>query len=291
MTDLSNALPFALPNNVTIVDKADNYPVIVVDNDFAKAEIAVLGAHVLQYQPTGQQAVLWLSKDAVYERGRAVRGGIPLCWPWFGDHPDDSSMPAHGFARTGEFDIIRIENTDNGETLMTLRLENKDSTQALWPHPFTLDVHITVGESLSVSMTMTNKSRETQTFTAALHSYFSIDNVTTSHIEGLDDTPYFDKVQDFATFEQAGDITIDQEVDRVYVPTQSDVLIIDKGLNRTVRIAKTGSHSTVVWNPWIDKAAAMGDFHNEGYQTMVCVETSNALTDSVSLDSDESHTI
>jgi len=291
MTDYSNTLPFDLPKNVTITEKTDNYPVIVVNNDFAKAEIAVLGAHVLQYQPIDQEPLLWLSKQAIFEQGRAVRGGIPLCWPWFGDHPNDSSLPAHGFARTAQFELTGIKSSDNGETLITLRHENSDAHRNLWPHPFVLDVDISVGEKLSVSMTMTNHSPETLSFTSALHSYFNISDIKTTIIQGLDGTAYFDKVQDFAAFEQSGDITIDQEVDRVYVPTRSDVLIVDQGHKRTLRIAKSGSHSTVVWNPWIDKAAAMGDFNDDGYQNMVCVETSNALTDAISLGSGESHTI
>jgi len=154
-----------------------------------------------------------------------VRGGIPLCWPWFGDHPNDSSLPAHGFARTSQFELTGIKSSDNGETLITLRLENSDAHHNLWPHPFVLDVDISVGDKLSVSMTMTNHSPETLAFTSALHSYFNISDVKTSIIQGL------------------------------------------------------------------DGAAAMGDFNDDGYQNMVCVETSNALTDSISLGSGESHTI
>lgn len=292
MTDsFTNSLSFSLPNSVTIVDKANNYPIIYINNDYAQAEIAINGAHVMHYQPKGQAPVLWLSEAAVFEKGHAIRGGIPLCWPWFGDHSNNPELPAHGFARNDSFELISITSNAQGETLIKLHLSNNTFNQAYWQEAFTLAVDITVGETLSVAMTMQNNSHSELPFSSALHSYFTISDVDNIVVKGLDQTAYFDKVKSFETGTQQGDILIDREIDRVYMPSNSPVSIIDKGLKRTLMITKSGSQSTVVWNPWIDKATAMSDFHNSGYRTMVCIETANALDDTIVLGRGESHTI
>ena len=290
-TTLTNLHNIALPNGVKIIEKNPQYPVIQVSNEHAFAEVAINGAHVMHYQPAGQQPVLWLSDTAIFDKGKAIRGGIPICWPWFGDHPSDSQLPAHGFARNDSFELINAAASERGETELRLRLNNNAFNQSYWQDAFQLDVSIRIGQQLTVALTMHNNGSEKRDFSCALHSYFAISSIDDIIIKGLDQTAYFDKLKGFEASMQVGDIVIDQEVDRVYVPSTSTVSIIDKGLKRTLHIAKSGSRSTVVWNPWINKAAAMEDFDDNGYTTMVCVETANAMTDSISLDSGHSHTI
>jgi len=288
---LLNTLRLTPPKGIQIIDKGSHCPTLHINNPHATADIALNGAHVFHYQPKDQAPVLWLSDTAAFEKGRAIRGGIPICWPWFGDHATNQQLPAHGFARSDTFELINVEANANQETVVTLQLQSNAFNQQYWDSLFTLDVTITVGESLDVSMTMRNDDSSSHTFSSALHSYFTISDVTKVAIKGLDETPYYDKLQNFNAAIQHGSITLDREIDRVYVPTTNEVYIDDEGLNRTINITKTGSASTVVWNPWIDKSALMNDFHEGGYRCMVCVETTNTREDSMTLKSGESHTI
>lgn len=289
MTDFVDNLAFILPESVTITDASD-YPVIHINNTHANAEIALAGAHVLRFQPKGESPILWLSETSVFQKGSAVRGGIPICWPWFGDHTTDTSLPAHGFARKDVFELIAVDDTATGETRITLQLSNNDFNSQYWNEAFKLTVAILVGQQLTVSLTMHNQGESTQSFSSALHSYFHVSDIANMSIQGLAGTSYYDKVNDLNDVQQ-GDITINSEVDRVYMNTSSEVTMLDKGLNRAIKIAKTGSQSTVIWNPWIDKSATMSDFHEGGYRTMSCIETANALEDSIVLTSGESHNI
>lgn len=286
----TDTLTFKLPDGVSISDKNDQYPIIHINNAYASAKVAINGAHVIHYQPKGQEPVLWLSNTALFKNGKAIRGGIPLCWPWFGDH-SNAQLPAHGFARNDSFDLINIESNEQGETVLLLRLTNNAFNQRFWADAFQLDAAITIGQKLTVTLTMYNNGNAKREFSSALHSYFTVSDVGDILIKGLDQTAYFDKVKGFEKSMQTGDIVIDQEVDRVYIPTDNTVSITDKGFKRTLHITKSGSQSTVVWNPWVDKAAAMKDFDDDGYKTMVCVETANAMADTISLAKGESHTI
>lgn len=290
-TAFQDSLNFTLPDSATLGEKSSNFSVISISNQHADAEISIQGAHIYRFQPKGHTPVLWLSEQSFFESDKAIRGGIPLCWPWFGDHGSDPQLPAHGFARTAPFELLNIQDDPLGQTQITLRLTHQSFNQSYWPEAFILDVAITVGQSLTVSMTMYNQSQSPCVFGSALHSYFHISDINQVSIKGLDQATYYDKVKDFEMDTHNGDITFDQEVDRVFVGTKEAVTIIDSGLNRSITISKSGSESTVIWNPWVDKAATMKDLHHGGYQTMVCVETANALDDTRTIAGNASHTI
>ena len=267
-------------------------PLVEIKTKFATATISLQGAHILSWKPHSEEEVIWLSKDATFAIGKSVRGGVPICWPWFGAHENNTSFPAHGFARTVLWNVINAKTLATGEIkitfgLMTENLEEK--IQSMWPHATVVEYCITVGESLILELTTFNKSKKEITVGQALHTYFNIEDINKTTVLGLENKTYLDKVEDFCSKTQSGPITINSEVDRVYVDTTDDIIIDNE--KRKILIEKQGSASTVVWNPWEEVANKMGDLGENGYQQMLCVESANAIDDVVVIKSGESVTL
>ena len=284
--DLNNQ--FAVPH-ISFKIGLGGLSVAEIKNQHATATVALLGGHVLTYQPAGHDPVLWLSQASRYQLGQAIRGGIPVIWPWFGPHPTDSTKPAHGFARVKLWQVLSTAVVAKGASQIRLGLTDDQQTASLWPHVFRLELVITVGSTLAVELIAHNNSPETVVCGAALHSYFTVSDISQISVLGLEDKVYVDKVAGGQRKTQRGPITFSAETDRVYLDTTDETLIDDPPLSRRIRIAKSGSRSTVVWNPWLTKAQTMADFDDEGYRTMVCVETANAFDDVVTIPSGAEH--
>lgn len=263
----------------------------VFSNPHATAEVYLQGATVTAFQPRGTAPALWLSSQAQFKPGKAIRGGIPVCWPWFGPHPTDKAKPQHGFARNAEWAVTASALLPDGRTQLRLRLADTAATRAIWPHPFELEMSVTAGAQLEVSLTTRNTGPDPVEIGGALHTYFNVGDISRVGIVGLDGRTYLDQLDGNAAKRQHGPVTVDEEVDRVYLDTTDDCLIWDAALNRHIRVAKRGSRTTVIWNPWIAKAARMADFPDDGYLTMVCVETANAATDVRTLAPGGEHTL
>lgn len=254
----------------------DGMTVITVNNAHGKAEIAMQGAHLISWTPAGQQPVVWVSPEAKVTQGKSIRGGIPVCWPWFGPHASEASYPAHGFARTLPWELIASAEMADGSHRLAFRYVATDASRAQWPHPCEAEMVLTIGATLQAELVTRNIGDEAFTIGEALHTYFQVSDVREISIDGLDGVSYLDKVDNFANKTQQGAITIASEVDRVYLDTAADCVINDPTYGRRIRIAKRGSQSTVVWNPWVEKADKMGDLGPDGYLRMVCVESANA---------------
>ncbi len=272
---------FAIADQVSFVAGPGGFPVVSVRNAHADVTIALQGADVTGFQPHGREPVLFLSRHAVYAPGKAIRGGIPICWPWFGPHPTDPTKPDHGFARTRPWSVRDTTAMPDGATRMRLGLTDDAETRALWPHAFALELTVTVGATLEVALVARNTGQEPFVCGGALHSYFRVGDVTAITIQGLEETAYVDKVDGGRSRVQQGSITIVGETDRVYTETAASCVIVDPTLGRRVTVAKEGSRSTVVWNPWRDKARRLADFGDDEYTEMVCVEVANAGGDIV----------
>ena len=281
---------FGITNILSVTQKAPDYPVIEVDNEHAKASIALHGAHVMEFQPKGADPVLWLSRDALYSEGKAIRGGIPICWPWFGGHPD-GELPAHGFVRNRFWQLESSEQLDNGATRLVMCISDDDTSRSMWDYRFRLRLTIVVGNELSLSLEMENLDSSSCTVTAALHSYFNVADVSDVDVLGLEGLEYTDQLLGNKQLVQTGPVRFDGELDRIYYPARADETLRDYQLNRDIIIKKTGSCSTIVWNPWVTKAESMADFEHGGHSNMVCVETGNAGEDTVQLLPNESHVL
>lgn len=267
-------------------------PVVEIKTKFATATISLQGAHILSWKPHSEDEVIWLSKDATFAIGKSVRGGVPICWPWFGAHENNISFPAHGFARTVLWNIVNTKMLSTGEIQITFALDTNDldeNIQSMWPQATVVEYCITVGESLILELTTYNKSEKEITVGQALHTYFNIADINKTTVYGLENKTYLDKVEGFRSKVQEGPITIDNEVDRVYVDTTDDIIIDNE--KRKILIEKQGSASTVVWNPWEEVANKMGDLGEKGYQKMLCVESANAIDDVVVIKAGESATL
>ena len=272
-----------IPGQVTFKEGPGGLAVVEVINARAAATIALQGAQVLTWAPRGQAPVIWLSRAARFTPGKSTRGGVPVCWPWFGPHATDSSLPAHGFARTVPWEVIGVRALAEGATRLDFRLAQTEATRALWPHASLLECHISVGTALEIDLVTRNADRSAVTIGAALHTYFEVGDVRHVVIRGLEDCPYLDKMDGGKRKRQSGPVTIAAETDRIYLDASADCLIDDPDLRRRIRIRKRGSRSTVVWNPWLEKSAQMGDFGDNGYLNMVCVESANAADDVVTI--------
>jgi D-hexose-6-phosphate mutarotase len=280
---------YAISNHVQFKEIAEGMIIAEVANQHALANIALQGAHIATFQPRGEEPVIWLSPHAKFAPGKSIRGGVPVCWPWFGAHKTDSKLPGHGYARTVPWELFETKALPDGSTFLRFGLIESDATRAQWPHASTVQLEATVGKSLRVELVTKNTGGSAFELGEALHTYFHISDVANMTIRGLENCEYLDKVQDFARFTQKDGIVIDSEVDRVYVNTPATCVIEDRGLKRAIRIVKQGSHSTVVWNPWTEKAEKMGDFGKDGYRGMVCVESGNAFENVITLQPGETH--
>lgn len=270
-----------LPPTVKLTSIGADYPVFEIHHPLATARVAQHGAHLLEWTPAGQKPVLYLSPQSVYRAGKAVRGGVPVCWPWFGPHETDATKPAHGFARNRFWDVAGITERDDGVTLV-FTLQDNDATRALWPQAFRATMTLRLGAELHLALEVENTDAQMFAMTGALHAYFAVGDINAVRIEGLDGAEYLDTVGPHEVRRQHGDIIFNREVDRNYASDKA-VLIHDSSLERVISVSGSGSRTTVVWNPWIEKSKKLTDLPDGDYRHFVCVETANAWRDRITL--------
>ncbi|WP_299491751.1 D-hexose-6-phosphate mutarotase [Acaryochloris sp. IP29b_bin.137] len=267
-----------------------DFPLIHIDNPHAQASISVYAGQVLSYCPKAAEAdLLFLSQNAYFQTGKAIKGGIPICWPWFGPDPEKLGRASHGFVRNRLWSVQSTMTTPEQATKVTLGLVNTPDTQEIWPYAFALSIEITVGQTLNIALITRNTGHQPFPLTQALHTYFQIGDINTVRVKGLEGKQYIDKVDGGHQKQQSGLVTLSEEVDRIYMDISPELVIEDPTLHRKIRIQSQGSQTAIVWNPWIDKAAQMADFANDEYQQMVCVETANAANDVVNLPPNGEH--
>jgi glucose-6-phosphate 1-epimerase len=259
-----------------------------VRNAFGSILVYRQGAHVVEYSPAEAPAVLFTSAASRFERGKAIRGGVPICFPWFGPHPTRSELPAHGFARTSEFEYRGSRANEGGETTLHFSLTGSDATRDAFPFEFSLDYEVTLAKKLLLRLRVTNSGAVPFTFEEALHSYFSVSDVRRVRVVGLAGDAYLDQLSGRSEVEGEHPVGIDREVDRVY-RSSADSRIEDPDLGRAIVVGKVGSRSTVLWNPWVEKSRRLADFGDEEYVKMLCIESANVRPHAVELAASETH--
>jgi len=266
---------------------------IRIQTDLASAEIYLHGAHVTRFHPRGSvNPVLWMSKSSLFKPDKAIRGGIPICFPWFGPKADDPKAPAHGFARTREWSLESIQPGEAGAIVVALQMKSDESTKQWWNADFEAHYVVRIGTELSARLTVQNLGRETITFEEALHSYFVVGDVRRAEVHGLERDSYLDRLKPGKTFPQDDQpVRFTAETDRTYINTDAKVTIFDPVLRRQIVNRKVGSNSTVVWNPWIDKSKAMADFGDGEWPGMLCIETANAGPNAIDLGPGQKHSM
>jgi len=247
---------------------------IIIQTPVAEAHIYTHGAHVTHFQPRGQKPVLFLSAQARFEAGKPIRGGVPICFPWFGPKED---APAHGTARISEWKVAGVKTQKDGAVVMAFAYENAR-------------FQVTVGETLTMELEVRNDGQEPYRFEEALHTYLAVGDVREVSVEGLACAEYLDQVEGFKRKrEGATPIRITAETDRTYLNTRSTCIVSDPVWNRRLIVEKTGSDSTVVWNPWIERSKAFKDLGDEEWPGFLCVETCNVKENAVMLAPGQTH--
>jgi glucose-6-phosphate 1-epimerase len=293
MTDFDSLIRTTLPASVRAGTGPGHLPRLAVETPLASAQVYFQGAHVSAWRPHAVPApVLWMSAGSYFEAGKAIRGGVPICFPWFGAHAADPKAPGHGFARLRDWTLIEAAEAADGTVTLALELAADKALTPLWPHVFRIVHRITIGATLTMALEVTNPGAEAFTFEEALHTYFAVRDVREVRVTGLERTDYLDKMSGLGRKTQTDDaIRFIGETDRVYLDTRSECVIHDPGERRRIVIRKTGSDATVVWNPWIDKARAMPDFGDQEWPEMVCVETCNVNVHKRTLAAGATHTM
>ncbi|MEM1083403.1 MAG: D-hexose-6-phosphate mutarotase [Verrucomicrobiota bacterium] len=263
---------------VRTVELVPGYPVLEVDHPTCTARLALHGAHLMSWCPEGEEEVLYLSPDAVYREGKAIRGGIPICWPWFNAHPSDPELPSHGVARSQFWELLSKECDEEG-----VRLE-----LGMKHEGWNLVARFRLGRELVVELESSNTSEVTQSLSGALHSYLQVGDVEEVIIKQLDGADYLDTVGERVMRKQKGEVRIGEEVDRIY-ESSGPVLLEDARLKRSLLVEKEGSPSTVVWNPWSEKAGALADLPDDGFRDFVCIEAAIANEKAVTVGPGKSH--
>jgi glucose-6-phosphate 1-epimerase len=279
---------FGIPGIAEVVEGNGGLSKVRIKSPSAEGEIYLLGAHVTSWKPAGNEEVIFMSRQSRFENGSAIRGGVPICFPWFGPNPNNPKAPPHGFARLRPWQLDSVERTGNA-VCVSMSLESDEDTKEWWPADFRLVHHATFGQELTMELVLTNMGSSPLRFEEALHTYYRIGDISKTRLTGLDGVHYIDKTDSFQEKIQHGDIAIGAETDSVYLNTTSAVGIVDPVLRRRITVAKENSLATVVWNPWLVKAQAMADLGETSWPNMVCVEACNVNAFAVLVASGRQH--
>ncbi len=257
------------------------------------AKILLQGAQIIEFKHTQKGDFLWLSEKAQYKKECSVRGGIPICWPWFGNaefNPEavktliSNNTAAHGFARQLPWELHTLSESAHGLSII-LKLQHSPDTLNIWPVEFDLTCRFDLTDELSVTLETTNLSNNKISFSQALHTYLPTDDIKKTRILGANNTLYIDALDGWQEKKQCSAITFNQEVDRIYMG-KHNYQVFNSGYNFELN---SNSASSIVWNPWIEKSKRLPQFENDAYKSMLCIESANVLDDHIRLSTKESH--
>ena len=279
---------FGIPGVARICEGNGGLPRIQITGARAQGEIYLHGAQVTSWKPAGNDEVLFLSTKSRWQEGQAIRGGIPICFPWFRAKADDPKAPAHGLVRTKNWQLDSIVEGDTG-VCVGMSVESNEQTRRWWPGEFRLVHRVVFGPELTLELTCTNTGKTDSRFEEALHTYNRVADIANVRLQGLDTVRFLDNTDSNTEKVQRCDVTIASATDNAFLATESDVDLIDPELGRHIRLQKTNSFTTVVWNPWREGAARLVDLSEDDWKQFLCVEASNVLTASVTLRPGEEH--
>lgn len=267
----------SLSDSHTLFASNDVLPILVIDTPLCRATIAMQGAQLLNFErKTDALPLVWCSPKAVYKKGKAVRGGIPVCFPWFGAHPSDSNKPNHGFVRDHDWQLEKAVERDDGELLLSFKFNSSAQSLTLFPHEFEATLEFSLGQNIDIHFKVDNLSHAAMPISWALHSYLPVNDISSVSVDGLDQCKYLDTVGNLSNKTQAGPVYFDGEVDRVYaqVPKIQTIKSVPP-----ISITADNCPTAIVWNPGCELASNMGDLGAEASTTFICVERGAAFSD------------
>jgi glucose-6-phosphate 1-epimerase len=280
---------FSIEGELGFAELEGDLVFITVSNKYADADICLYGAQVTSFRPHQSMDLLWMSHESNFEVGKAIRGGIPVCFPWFGPHPTDTKLPQHGFARLMYWDLVKTSTNASGETVIVMQLSSSEETKAYWPHDFVAEMSFTVGKKLAVNLKVLNTSAQAFSYGCALHSYYSLSALESVVLEGLQGRKYYNQLTGENEIQEDELLQISEAVTRHYLDIETPVVINDQAFRRRIKVDKAGSKVTTVWNPGEETCAQVGDLPDDAYETFVCVEATNAFDYQISLAPGESY--
>ena len=289
---ISGFSPMSNPTNSAQIERIQRGDLVCwhVCTEQAELLVAEQGAQVLSYRRHGEQPLIWLSEQAAYQAGQGVRGGGPICWPWFGDitrNPPgvqamtQGAVPFHGLARNRDWQLVHIEQEGAGVQL-AFELDVADGLPG-WPHSASLRLDIELGAQLLLRLTTRNLGEHALHVSQALHSYFAVSDIRQVQVSGLDDCGYIETLEDWQERQQQGDLIFTGETDRIYLDVPHRLALCDSGWQRQIILETRGSRSAVLWNPWIEKSQTLSQFAPDAWQGMLCIESANIWDDCVQL--------
>lgn len=279
---------FSIEGEVGFAELEEGMVFITVSNKYADADICLYGAHVTSFRPRNSMDLLWMSPESNFEEGKPIRGGIPVCFPWFGPHKTDPEKPQHGFARLMYWDVVATTTNSSAETVVKLGLNSSEETKAFWPYDFRAEMTFVVGKKLTATLKVTNISEQPFSYTCALHTYYSLSAIESISIEGLKGLTYYNQLTGENGIQEEEKLEITEPLTRHYLNTETPVIIDDSAFRRRIKVDKAGSKVTTVWNPGAEACVNVGDLPDDGYETFVCVEATNAFDFPIKLNSGES---
>ncbi len=281
---------FGIPGVAKVSDGKVAMPRVQITSSSCAGEMYLHGAHVTSWKPAGAEEALFLSSKSRWEEGQAIRGGIPICFPWFRGKADDPKAPAHGFVRTTAWQLEAIVDNGSGVTV-TMFTESNDRTRGWWPGEFRLVHRVTFGSELRLELECSNKGTAPFRFEEALHTYNRVADVHDVRLQGLEGVSYLDNLDSNREKTQSGDAAVATQTDNAYLNTQKAVDLSDSKMHRRIRLEKTNSLTTVVWNPWREGAQGMRDLGDGEWTQFLCVEASNILSSAINLEPGQKHTV
>ena len=281
---------FGIPGIARVCEGSGSLVRVDVTSPLAHGEVYLHGAHVTSWRPAGHEEVLFLSSKSRWEDGQAIRGGIPICFPWFRGKADDPHAPTHGFVRTRSWQLYSIAENNTG-VAVTMFIESDQQTRRWWPGEFRLVCRATFGSELKLELICINTGKTLLHFEEALHTYNRVSNVGTVRLQGLDGTRFLDNTAANKEKTQIADATISSQTDNAYINTTNAVDLLDPMMGRRIRLEKANSSTTVVWNPWQEAASKLRDLGEGEWKQFLCVEASNIIGAAVTLAPGQEHTM
>ena len=279
---------FGIPGVAEVCEGNGGLPRVRITGAFGEGEVYLHGAHVTSWKPAGNDEVLFVSTKSHWQEGQAIRGGIPICFPWFRAKGNDRQAPAHGFARTKTWQIESIVQNED-RVSVSMFTDSDEQTRRSWPGEFRLIHRVTFGSELKLELICRNTGTTPLRFEEALHTYNRVADVEQVHLQGLDTVRFLDNTNANQEKIQIDDVAIASQTDSAYMNTDSAVDLLDPRMRRRIRLQKDNSLTTVVWNPWGEGAAGLKDLGDGQWKQFLCVEASNILDSSVNLDSGQEH--
>lgn len=281
---------FGIPGVAKVSEGNGAMPRVQITSSLCEGEMYLHGAHVTSWKPAGANELIFLSTKSRWEEGQAIRGGIPVCFPWFRAKADDPKAPAHGVVRTKTWQLAGIVES-RGQVTVTMFTESDERTRSWWPGEFRLVHRVTFGSELTLELACTNTGKTPFRFEEALHTYNRVADVHNVRVHGLDAVSFLDNTDSNKQKTQGGDVVVASQTDNAYLNTRNDVDLLDPNLHRRIRLKKSNSLTTVVWNPWREGAGGLRDLGDGEWTQFLCVEASNIMAFAVNLDPGQEHRV